>query len=199
MKRRIVYGLCGFFLAILSLPGSVIHGTSSYGSPGTPSACGALCSLPAGVSVLENNYIYSDGSGSEEVFAFEITSPTAGDFTFTLNGTVPFIPYDSVNFPLDYPFGYFTDGDGGFSGEVDPSSYTTATADPTTASDLSSVTFTVDGAGDGVAFYAIDGDGGTVSAAFDYAGTVPEPRLLPIVVLLLAGGILLRRRFLNAA
>lgn len=221
MKQAVVCVLGGLFFGVASLPGSVIHGTSSYGSPNNnsnmgPSDCGPapappavpsapdLCYVPAGVTVAENAYPYSNGSG--EVFAFQITSPTSGDFTLTLTGTEPFIPY-SINNPQDYPFGSFIDGDGGFSSsdglgqyavdEVDPSAYTTASANPIppaalTNATLTSVTFTVDGPGDGVAFYAIESDGGTVTATFQYQ--TPEPRLLPIALtLLLAATVLFRR------
>jgi hypothetical protein len=162
---------------------------SSYGSPDpTGSPCGALCTLPTGVTALTQNYAYSDGPG--QVFSFQITSDTS-DFSVTLNGADAFTAV-----PGDIPFGGFVCPGGGYTPcGADPTGFVTASA-----VGLDSVTFTVDGDGKDLVFFAVETEPPTgvtnqVTATVALnTSTVPEPALLPILGLGVVGLLLFRRR-----
>lgn len=171
---------------------------SSYGSPDpTGSPCGSLCTLPSGVTVLEEDYAYSNGPG--QVFSFQITSDTS-DFSLTLAGPDPFTAV-----PGDFAFGAFVCPFGGFTPcGADPTGFVTASADAATAVGLSSVTFTVDGDGKDLVFYAIESAPPTgalnqVTATVALStSSVPEPNFFPILGLGAVGLLLLRRRYRSA-
>jgi hypothetical protein len=167
---------------------------SSYGDPDPAgSVCGGSCILPSGVTALMQNYAYSDGPG--EVFSFQITSDTS-DFSITLTGSDVFTAV-----PGDIAFGAFVCPNGGYTPcGADPTGFVTASADASTAVGLDSVTFTVDGDGKDLVFFAIETEPPTgvtnqVTAAVTLnTSTVPEPGLFPILGLAVVGLFLVRRR-----
>jgi hypothetical protein len=183
--------LLGFSVALSA--SAIKTSGSSYGDPDpTGSACGGSCTLPSGVTALTQNYAYSDGAG--QVFSFQITSDTS-DFSITLTGADVFTAA-----PGDIPFGAFVCPNGGYTPcGADPTGFVTASADASTAVGLDSVTFTVDGDGKDLVFFAIETEPPTgvtnqVTATVAYTSTVPEPALLPILGLAVVGLVLFRRR-----
>jgi hypothetical protein len=194
LRNHCSYVALFFGLSALLSASTIRTSGSSYGSPDpTGSPCGGLCTLPTGVTALTQNYAYSDGLG--QVFSFQITSDTS-DFSVTLNGADAFTAV-----PGDIPFGAFVCPFGGYTPcGVDPTGFVTASADATTAVGLDSVTFTVNGDGKDLVFFAVETEPPTgvtnqVTATVAFTtSTVPEPALLPILGLGVVGLLLFRRR-----
>jgi hypothetical protein len=178
---------------------------SSYGSPPTLGSCTDCASLPAGVTVMEQAFAFSQETG--KVFAFEVTSDTS-NFTLTLSGTTPFLT-DFMNSGTTYfGFGVICGTGTGIGSSGNPCSTLDPNSSPfnATVSALSNgtdngntVTFTFPGDGQGFAFYAIEsepaGAAGTVTATITLNGSaVPEPASWPILGLAIAGLVFLHQR-----
>lgn len=190
---------------------SVVHtSTSPYGSPGlTGTDCsGGLCNTVTGVTVLEQDYASSFSGGQVYDFVVSTLPTDTISYTLMLTGTAPFLN-DTTDAGADggQAFGLFVCppkdpewcDSSDLSGSVSASIDSATLSDPNTTVD--SVTFTVSGDNEGIAFYAVVTQSDPVNAylVLNPTTTVPEPRLWPILGLFVVGLLLLRRRFFTAA
>jgi len=186
---------------------------SSYGiATSGGSACDGLCVLPSDVTVLEQNYAFSGGGGGE-VYDFNVISlPTdTTGFTLTLTGSAPFLDDSADN---GHDFGAFVCKQLPAKTETQcgsklPADVTTTIIGGKKKSDVSSVTFTVDGDHDNLVFYAIESEDAlnrvTADLSIHTSSTVnrplflvaaPDPRFVSLLlaVLLLSAVSIHRRR-----
>jgi hypothetical protein len=182
---------------------SAVHtSTSSYGSPssGGVDCSGVLCNTVTGVTILEQDYAYSFGGG--QVYDFAVTGLPSGTtgYTLELTGTAPFLN-DTTNVGGDggqsfglfiCPLGSTQCGSSSLTSFVSASIDSGTLLDPNTTVD--SVTFTVSGDHAGIVFYGVVSQSDPVNAflTLNTTSAVPEPRLWPILSLVLVGLLLLR-------
>ncbi len=163
---------------------------SSYGSPSgmftdcsssiTPVTC-------SGGTMEYENFGFS-GGGNYEVFDIELISAPS-NFALTLQGSGDFFadtpgPNDCAG-NSDSEFCGF----GTFSGTATSILYNPPTSDGTE----DSVTFTVTG-GQNLQFFVIESGGSSATVTATLTSATPEPRLLPILGLVMLAGILIYRR-----
>ena len=199
-----------FGLSLAANAAAIHTSTSPYGSPGTSGTdcSGGLCNTVTGVTILEQDYAYSNCGG--QVYDFVVNTLPAGTtgYTLTLTGTDPFLNDTSDGGDGGQAFGLFvcpaedpewcdaSDLSGSVSASIDSSTL----SDPNTPVDA--VTFTVSGDDPGIAFYAVVTQPDPVNAFLILNPTraaVPEPRLWTVLGLFVVGLVLLRRRFVSAA